>query len=84
MRGEQLVQGQRYAGVMPAWRDVLTAPEMAGVLSYIRQAWGNHAPPITASYVHKISEKYESRHGFWSWSELEAIHPDSEAQPASY
>lgn len=37
-----VVQGQAYSGNMPAQKD-LTDTELAGVLTYVRNAWGNEA-----------------------------------------
>jgi mono/diheme cytochrome c family protein len=33
---------------MPPWRQTLDDAEIAAVLSYIRQAWGHGAPPVSA------------------------------------
>lgn len=40
-------QMQSYSGVMQAWGPSLPDEKIAYILSYIRQAWGNQAPPIT-------------------------------------
>lgn len=44
-------------GQMPAWHEFLNDQDMAGVVSYIRQAWGNQAPPVTPQMVTKIRGK---------------------------
>jgi mono/diheme cytochrome c family protein len=41
------------AGSMPAYRDKLTDPAIAAVTSYIRNSWGNAAPPVDADQVAK-------------------------------
>ncbi len=84
VQGEQDVGGTRYAGVMPAWRTVLTPADTAAVLTYIRQAWGNAAPAISAPYVQKLSYQFASRPGFWSWQELEALPPDTDTNASSF
>ena len=33
-------------GQMPAWKDLLDDAQIAGAISYIRNAWGNQAPPV--------------------------------------
>jgi len=38
-------------GGMPNFRDDLTNDQIAAVLSYVRSAWGNHAPPLDAATV---------------------------------
>ena len=70
-------------GVMPAWRTVLPPSYVAQILSYIRQAWGNSAPPISGAYVEKMFYQFASRPRFWSWKELEALPPDKNADETS-
>jgi cytochrome c6 len=38
-------------GLMPAWRDQLSDEQIAGVVTYIRSAWSNDAPGVTAQTV---------------------------------
>lgn len=45
----RIVQDGR--GSMPAFRGVLSSEEIAAVLSYIRNAWGNEAAPIPPRQV---------------------------------
>jgi mono/diheme cytochrome c family protein len=40
------IGGVAYATAMPAFADQLTDEEMAAVLSYERNSWGNQAPPV--------------------------------------
>lgn len=39
-------------GSMMAFRDRLTSDDIAAVLSYIRNAWGNQAPPVHPRQAH--------------------------------
>jgi len=73
-----------YAGIMPAWRRVLTPADTAAVLTYIRQAWGNDASAISSSYVQRLSYQFGLRPDFWSWKELEALPPDSETESTNF
>ncbi len=41
-------------GLMPSWKDTFNDQEVAAILSYVRQAWGNRAPPVTPEMVTKI------------------------------
>jgi protein SCO1/2 len=68
--------GGRTGRVMPAWWTVLTPTDMAALLTYICQAWGNAAPSISATYVQKLGSQFGLRPDFWSWKELEALPPD--------
>ncbi len=76
LTGRQQINGAEYNGVMPAWRGVLTDPEIAAVLTYVRQAWGNHAPPVSPGLVHDINQRYQARRGFWTAPELKALPND--------
>lgn len=76
--------GESFPGVMPAWRTVLTPADTAAVLTYIRQAWGNAAPAISAHYVQDLSYKLGDRTDLWSWKELEALPPDANLSASSF
>jgi mono/diheme cytochrome c family protein len=39
-------------GSMMGFHDKLTSQEIAAILSYIRNSWGNHAPAISFRQVH--------------------------------
>jgi mono/diheme cytochrome c family protein len=39
-------------GSMPAFRDELKAEQIAAILSYIRNAWGNHADAVSPRQIH--------------------------------
>ena len=80
VRGEYAAGGARYGGVMPAYRTVLPPAYTAAVLTYLRQAWGNAAPAILAPYVQKLFYQHPARPDFWSWKELEALAPDTDAK----
>lgn len=60
LQGNQVVQGDPQLVIqvilsgrrlMPSWRDQLTDAQIAAVASYIRGAWGNDAPPVSAEVV---------------------------------
>jgi cytochrome c oxidase subunit 2 len=36
---------------MPSWQGAMTPEEIAAVITYIRQAWGNQAPPVNTEQV---------------------------------
>jgi len=44
-------------GQMPAWQEHLDDAQIAAVISYIRNAWGNQAPPIQPGHVAKARKK---------------------------
>lgn len=45
------VNGSSYQAQMPVWKGTLSNTQIAEVLSYVRSAWGNHAPPVSAKQV---------------------------------
>lgn len=79
VKGKHDAGDARSGGVMPAWRTVLPPAYTAQILTYIRQAWGNAAPAISGPYVEKLFYQFASRSDFWSWKELEALPPDTNA-----
>lgn len=49
-----LLEGRRgKMGRMPAWKNRLTDEQIAAVATFIRNHWGNQAPPVTAATVAK-------------------------------
>jgi mono/diheme cytochrome c family protein len=70
LQGPLVVNGVTYRGVMPAWRLALTDGQIAAVLTYIRAAWGNNAPPVTSVVVGEIRNRDLDRNAFWSPQEL--------------
>ena len=80
MWGKMQVRGILYdpaRGVPPmtAFRDLLNDREMADVLTFVRNTWGNKAPPISASTVSRVRAESSSRTTFWRPEELEELHP---------
>jgi cbb3-type cytochrome c oxidase subunit III len=49
--GPITVNGRQYGGNMPSWRNELSNAEIAAVLTYVRSAWGNGAPAVSAEQV---------------------------------
>lgn len=45
---------------MPHFRDYLTEQEIAAVLSYVRNAWGNDASPVSEEQVHTVRQEIYS------------------------
>ena len=70
LTGEVEVAGQTYSGAMPPWKDVLKDDEIAAVMTYIRGAWGNKAPAVTAATVASLRAAHASRTTPWTVAEL--------------
>lgn len=45
------VQGVDYKAIMPGFRSKLTDQEVAAVLNYVRNEWGNQAPSVSSRTV---------------------------------
>jgi ubiquinol-cytochrome c reductase cytochrome b subunit len=51
LTGSVTVNGATYNGQMPAWKGNLTNKQIADVITYIRNAWGNKAGAVTEAQV---------------------------------
>lgn len=72
LQGKIEVEGTQYQGVMPAFSGQLSNAELAAVLTYARNEWGNSASEITADAV----AKHEKQHGdrkAWTADELTEV-----------
>jgi len=75
LTGPIKVKDQEWNLAMPAMGAALSDDDLAAALSYIRQAWGNKAPPVTAEQVKAIRTELGNRAQPVSADELKAI-PD--------
>jgi ubiquinol-cytochrome c reductase cytochrome b subunit len=51
LNGKIDVKGQSYSGQMPPWKGTLSNAQIADVITYIRNAWGNKASTVTEAQV---------------------------------
>jgi putative heme-binding domain-containing protein len=78
--GPMEVNGRLYdpaRGVPPmtAFKAILNDDEIAAVLTFVRNTWGNAATPITAEQVAAVRAETASRSTFWNPADLLAEHP---------
>jgi mono/diheme cytochrome c family protein len=73
LKGPIKVKGVDYNNQMNAFRDTLDDRQIANVLTYIRNSWGNKASLVTAAEVVAIRTAEAARAGEWSAEELEKI-----------
>ncbi len=83
MWGKLEVHGKTYdpaLGVPPmtAFKNLLDDEELAAVLTFVRNTWGNDASPISPETVKKVRAATTGRTTFWNPDELLAIHPIEE------
>ena len=70
LSGPITVDGHIYDDSMPP-TPLQNDYDIAAVMTYIRQAWGNAAGPITPPEVRVVREKYKDRNAMWTTKELE-------------
>jgi mono/diheme cytochrome c family protein len=84
--GPVTVKGQQFNNVMAPWGNVLKDEQIAAVLTYVRNEWGNKAPPIPVEFVTKVREQIKDREDAWTEKDLQAIGKEmvgeAEAAPA--
>ena len=69
LQGDITVEGATYNGQMPSW-DRFSDEQIAAVLTYVRQAWTNTAPPVDPALVTAIRKQTGERTQPWTWPEL--------------
>jgi mono/diheme cytochrome c family protein/lysophospholipase L1-like esterase len=80
IHGKIEVNGKTYdpeKGVPPmtAFGAILNDKELAAVLTYVRNSWGNKAAPVSAATVKKVREATKDRSIFWKPEDLLKEHP---------
>jgi mono/diheme cytochrome c family protein len=60
---------------MTAFGAILNDKELAAVLTYVRNSWGNKAAPVSAEAVKKVRESTKDRSIFWKPEDLLKEHP---------
>jgi mono/diheme cytochrome c family protein len=69
LQGPIEVSGQKFNNIMPPHTD-LKDSEIADVLTYVRQTWGNDATPLNEDFVKQTRQKYATRKTPWTAEEL--------------
>lgn len=64
-----------YNSVMPPLGSQLSDRDIAGVLSFVRQEWGNSAANVSEDLVTEIRTKQGSRTDLWTIDELLSLYP---------
>ncbi len=75
LAGPVQVNGQTWNLAMPAMGAALPDDDLAAVLTYIRQSWGNKASAITPEQVKAVRTEVGNRTQPWTAAELNAIQP---------
>ena len=70
------IKGQKYPGQVPMTAfKALSNEEMAAVLTYVRNTFGNSAPMITPTKVKEVRKSTKSQQGFYAPADLLKEHP---------
>jgi len=83
LQGTVTVKGQQYNNAMAPWGKTLSDEKIAAVLTYVRNEWGNKAPPITKEFVARIREETKDRTDPWTQKDLQAIKKEMIDQAAA-
>ena len=77
LQGPIEVLGKKYPGQVPMtpFEGMLKDEDVAAVLTYVRNSFGNKASPITPERVAAVREATRGKNGFYSPSELLRQHP---------
>lgn len=77
LHGPMVVKGVEYPGLVPmtGFGGLLNDQEIAAVLTYIRNEFGNEAPPILPEQVGRVREQTAGRVGFYAPEDLLEEHP---------
>lgn len=70
MMGPVTVKGVTYNSVMPPVSGV-TDKDIADVVTYVNNSWGNTGPTVTEAEVTAIKQKYADRKTMWTAAEYE-------------
>ncbi len=73
LNGPIVVKGNTYNGNMPAFGPgglALSEKDIAGVITYIRQEWGNAASEVSVETIEEYSALYAGRSTPWQAAEL--------------
>jgi mono/diheme cytochrome c family protein/glucose/arabinose dehydrogenase len=71
------LQGKKYSGQVPMtpFGGMLNDEEIASVLTYVRNSFGNNAPAVAPGKVKQVRAATKAKTGFYSPEELLKVHP---------
>jgi mono/diheme cytochrome c family protein len=77
MQGPIEVDGKKYPGQVPmtGFGSMLNDDEVAAVITYVRNSFGNKAPAVTPAKVKEVRAAAKGKTGFYSPEELLKQHP---------
>ena len=73
LQGKLMVKGVEWSNVMVRWKEVLSDDEIAAVLTYVRNEWGNKGSAVDPANVKAIRALEKDRNESWTSDELQKI-----------
>ena len=73
LNGPITVEGKEFNNAMASLGGVLKDDQIANVLTYVRQEWGNKAPEVKAETVARIRGEAGNRSAPWTAAELQKV-----------
>lgn len=83
LEGPITVKGNTYNGQMYPFGDMLSDAEIASVLTYIRNTWGNQASLVTREEVASVRAATADHSGYWTAALLEDVPESGGATPVA-
>ena len=83
LQGPVKVQGAAFNGAMPTWEKILTDKQIASILTFVRQEWGNKAGEITPDQVAAARKEFSDRAEPWTEADILAVPADAELPGAA-
>ena len=71
--GPITVSGQNFSNVMTPFGPILKDEQIAYVLTYVRSAWGNSAPPVAPEKVAEVRATTAARPATQAWTAEELL-----------
>lgn len=68
--GEMEINGINYNGNMPAWGEQISDEEVAAVMTYVRNSFGNNSTDVPIDSIKSYRENYGDRTSQWEVDEL--------------
>lgn len=75
LMGPLKVGGKNYNSAMLPLETMLKDEEIAAVLTYVNNEWGNEGPTITSEQVKKVRDEVKAHAAMWSVDEILKLHP---------
>jgi mono/diheme cytochrome c family protein len=77
LQGPIEVLGKQYGGQVPMtpFEGLLDDEEVAAVLTFVRNSFGNEAPAVSPATVKEVREVTREKRGFYTAEELLQVHP---------